>query len=107
MENAVTPILLFFDLSYYSSSPLLLLALAFQIWMIVDAVRHGEYLWAVLIFFFSFITALLYFFLLKREIARIEANYSFREEKKQMERDQEREVLFINQQLKRQQTWHV
>lgn len=43
-----------------------LLALAFQIWMLVDAVRRREWIWAVFIFFFSVLTALLYFFLVYR-----------------------------------------
>lgn len=49
------------------SSPLVLLALAFQLWMLVNAIRRQEYFWAALIFFFSFITALLYFFLVYRQ----------------------------------------
>jgi hypothetical protein len=48
-------------------SPFVLLALAFQIWMLVDAIRRQEWFWAALIFFFSFITALLYFFLVYRQ----------------------------------------
>lgn len=51
-------------LFYYS--PFMLLALAFQIWMFVDAIRRQEWLWAVFIFFFSIISALLYFFLVYR-----------------------------------------
>jgi hypothetical protein len=47
-------------------NPLFLVLLAFQIWMLVDAVRRGEWFWAVLIFLFSALTALLYFFLVYR-----------------------------------------
>ena len=50
-------------------NPLLLLALAFQVWMFVDAVRRQEWLWAVFIFFFSIFSALIYFFLVYRAAA--------------------------------------
>lgn len=42
------------------------LAVAFQLWMIIDAVRREEYVWAVIIFFFSIFSALLYFFMVYR-----------------------------------------
>jgi len=42
------------------------LAFVFQAWMFVDAIRRGEYLWAVIIFFFSILSALLYFVLVYR-----------------------------------------
>jgi hypothetical protein len=38
----------------------------FQVWMFVDAIRRGEYIWAVIIFIFSGFSALLYFFLVYR-----------------------------------------
>ncbi len=38
----------------------------FQVWMFVDALRRGEYIWAVIIFLFSGFSALLYFFLVYR-----------------------------------------
>jgi hypothetical protein len=38
----------------------------FQIWMFIDAVRRGEYIWAVIIFLFSGLSALLYFFFVYR-----------------------------------------
>ena len=37
---------------YYLRQPWLILLLAFQIWMLVDAVKRQEWLWAVLIFIF-------------------------------------------------------
>lgn len=49
--------------------PWLLLFVAFQIWMLVDAVRRGEWLWAIFIFFFSVLSALLYYFLVYRAAA--------------------------------------
>jgi hypothetical protein len=59
-----------FDLDYLralASSPLFLLFTAFWIWMLVDALRRREWIWAALIFFFSYLTALLYFFLVYRQ----------------------------------------
>jgi hypothetical protein len=44
----------------------LLVTTVFQIWMFVDAVRRREYVWSVLIFLFSFLSALLYFFMVYR-----------------------------------------
>lgn len=58
------------DLEYLralATSPLFLVFTAFQVWMLVDAVRRREWFWAVLIFLFSFLTALLYFFLVYRQ----------------------------------------
>jgi len=54
------------NLEYWLSQPWLLLVLAFQIWMLVDAIRREEWIWAVLIFLFSGLTALFYFFLVYR-----------------------------------------
>jgi len=46
-----------------------LIGFAFQIWMLVDAIRRREWIWAVFIFFFSVISAILYFFLVYRAAA--------------------------------------
>jgi hypothetical protein len=43
-----------------------LLVFVFTAWMFVHAIRNGEYLWAVFIFFFSGLSALLYFFMVYR-----------------------------------------
>jgi hypothetical protein len=43
-----------------------LLVFLFQAWMFIDAIRRGEYVWAVFIFFFSIFSALLYFFMVYR-----------------------------------------
>ena len=51
---------------FYLQQPWLLILFAFQIWMFVDAVRRQEWLWAILIFFFSFLTAFLYYFFVYR-----------------------------------------
>lgn len=50
-----------------TTSPLLLLERLFAIWMCIDAIRRGEWLWALLIFFFPFINPILYFFLVYRQ----------------------------------------
>ncbi len=47
-------------------SPLLLLFGLFALWMLVDALRRGEWLWAVFIFLFAPLNAPLYFFLVYR-----------------------------------------
>ena len=44
-----------------------ILTFAFQIWMCVDAVRRGEYIWAVFIWIGSLFSTLLYFFLVYRQ----------------------------------------
>jgi hypothetical protein len=48
------------------SNPVSWLFLGFQLWMLVDAIRREEWLWALLIFIFPFVNALLYFFLVYR-----------------------------------------
>lgn len=54
------------SLKYLISSPLALIALLFQLWMFIDALRRREWIWAVFIFIFSIISALLYFFMVYR-----------------------------------------
>jgi len=53
-------------LHYILTSPFALVAFLFQLWMFIDAVRRREWLWAVCIVAFSFISALLYFFMVYR-----------------------------------------
>jgi hypothetical protein len=48
------------------TSPFVLVSIAFQIWMFVDAVRRREWIWAAFIIIFSLLTAVLYFFLVYR-----------------------------------------
>ncbi|MCE0483724.1 MAG: tetratricopeptide repeat protein [Methylacidiphilales bacterium] len=43
-----------------------LLIVGFQIWMFIDAIRREEYVWAVIIFLFSGLSALLYYFFVYR-----------------------------------------
>lgn len=58
--------------SYFGSfdellaNPVMLVALGFQLWMLIDAVRREEWMWAVFIFIFPVINAVLYFFLVYR-----------------------------------------
>jgi tetratricopeptide (TPR) repeat protein len=54
------------EVSYWFSSPIWLALAAFQIWMFIDAVRKGEWIWAVFIWLFPGLNALLYYFLVYR-----------------------------------------
>lgn len=56
------------DLVRYGS-PLWLLFAAFAIWMLIDAIRRREWFWAVFIFIFPLLNAVLYFFLVYRTSA--------------------------------------
>src|SRR5579885_754542 len=63
---------LFWDLlnwAYLIHHPWLSLLAAFQIWMFIDAVRRREWLWAIFIWVFPFLNAVLYFFLVYRAAA--------------------------------------
>src|SRR3954466_11986243 len=51
---------------FYLENPLLLILLLFQLWMLVDAIRNQEWMWAVFIFIFPLLNAILYFFLVYR-----------------------------------------
>src|SRR5580698_9182830 len=42
------------------------LFLVFQIWMFIDAVRRGEWMWAVFMWLFPFLNAVLYYFIVYR-----------------------------------------
>jgi hypothetical protein len=55
--------------NYLISSPILLLLVAFQIWMFIDAIRRREWLWTVFIFIFPLLNAVLYFFFVYRASA--------------------------------------
>ena len=41
-----------FNLDWYFQNPLLLVALAFQLWMLVDAIRRQEWIWVIFIIIF-------------------------------------------------------
>lgn len=47
-------------------NPWMFLVAGFQIWMLVDAIRREEWLWAFFIFIFPVLNAVLYFFLVYR-----------------------------------------
>ena len=55
------------SLDYLFSSPLVLLGVAFQLWMLIDAIRRREWIWVFLIFIFSVFSAILYFFMVFRQ----------------------------------------
>lgn len=47
-------------------SPFFLLITAFQIWMLIDAIRRQEWIWALFIFFFSIFSSLWYYLMVYR-----------------------------------------
>jgi len=51
---------------YWFSNPWMFVVLAFQLWMLVDAIRRREWMWAFFILFFSLISALFYYFMVYR-----------------------------------------
>jgi hypothetical protein len=55
-----------FDLDLYLRQPWLLVLFGFQLWMLIDAIRRQEWFWAVFIFIFPLVNALLYYFLVYR-----------------------------------------
>jgi tetratricopeptide (TPR) repeat protein len=58
----VASILNLMDLGYLGvSAPFFLLFGVFQLWMLIDAIRRREYVWAVFIFIGSIISTLLYY----------------------------------------------
>src|SRR2546429_4270072 len=68
-SNAILFASLISDLANWQfvlTNPVFLLMTAFQVWMLVDAVRREEWIWAVFIFIGFGLSALLYFFLVYR-----------------------------------------
>lgn len=65
MHSDVVSLAWLFDLAGYWSLPGVLL-FGFSVWMFVDALRRGEYLWAVFILLFPGLNALLYYFFVFR-----------------------------------------
>ena len=49
------------------TNPLWLVFVGFAIWMLVHAIRQREWMWAVFIFVFPFLNAVLYYFLVYRQ----------------------------------------
>src|SRR5690349_17773120 len=54
------------DVQYWIHSPWVLVLVAFQLWMFIDAVRRREWLWAVFIIIGWGISALFYYFAVYR-----------------------------------------
>src|SRR4029077_4089039 len=54
------------NLEGFLRQPWFWLITAFQIWMLVDAIRREEWVWAVLIFLFSGLTAFFYYLMVYR-----------------------------------------
>ncbi|HLX94186.1 MAG TPA: tetratricopeptide repeat protein [Verrucomicrobiae bacterium] len=54
------------DWQFLLANPLWLLITAFQIWMLIHAVRNGEWLWAVFIFIGWGLSTILYYFMVYR-----------------------------------------
>lgn len=55
------------------SSPFAWIALAFQVWMLVDAIRREEWMWVVFIVLFPLINAVLYYLLVYRNATSLSA----------------------------------
>jgi hypothetical protein len=52
----------------WADNPLLwLVVVAFQLWMLIDAVRRGEWIWVACIVFFSVLSAVFYYFMVYRQ----------------------------------------
>lgn len=64
------------EYSSWFSSPLAWIAAAFQLWMLVDAVRREEWFWVLFIVLFPLINAILYFLMVYRGAPAL-ANPSF------------------------------
>lgn len=47
-------------------NPLFLIGVIFQLWMAIDAIRRGEWIWAVCIVLFTVFSAILYYFMVYR-----------------------------------------
>ena len=54
------------NLAYLLASPVGLMITAFQLWMLVHALRNREWIWAVFIVIGSGLSAILYFFMVYR-----------------------------------------
>lgn len=57
------------------SSPYFLVVVAFQVWMLIDALRRREWVWAVFILLFSALTAVLYFFFVYRQAPALQRGF--------------------------------
>lgn len=56
----------FMNPAFFFANPVFLLAVAFQVWMLIHAARHGEWMWFAIMLIFSFISPILYYFMVYR-----------------------------------------
>src|SRR6266566_8056320 len=54
---------------YLIHNPWILIVTIFQLWMLIHAIRNGEWIWAIFIFIGWGISAVIYFFLVYRQSA--------------------------------------
>ena len=64
----VASILDLLNLHFWLASPWLIAVSLFQLWMLIDAVRREEWIWAVFIFLGFGLAAILYFFMVYRAV---------------------------------------
>ena len=57
----------FSGLLHWTVSPVFLLVTAFQIWMVIDAIRRREWIWVLFLVFFSGLAALWYYLTVYRD----------------------------------------
>jgi hypothetical protein len=50
----------------YFSNPIFLIAVAFQVWMLIDSFRRQEWIWFIFILFFPVFSPVLYYFMVYR-----------------------------------------
>jgi hypothetical protein len=62
---------------YWLSNPWMLLVIAFQIWMFVDALRRREFIWALFIFIGFGFAALLYYLMVYRDSPSLTRGFEF------------------------------
>ena len=62
----VASVLNLLDPQYLIASPFALIILLFQLWMLVDAIRQREWIWAIFIFFSAGFVALFYYLMVYR-----------------------------------------
>ena len=57
------------DIDFWITQPYMILVFAFQVWMLIDAIRRQEWIWAVCIFIGFGLSAILYYFFHYRAIS--------------------------------------
>lgn len=64
---ALSVVDLFVNPGKYFSNPLFLVFVAFQVWMMIDALRREEWIWLLFMLVFPLINPILYYFLVYRQ----------------------------------------